>query len=546
MDAVAPSAAPADSVAPAPGEVVETLVSRVVLTRDLALKAKKDLRLPFIDLSTPARRRRACQEEVRLNRRLAPDVYLGVGSLRLPGRQPEPLVVMKRLPKSLSLAALAQRGDHRLSDCLDGLAGLLARFHRDTTEADHPGAVAGAAAVGRLWDTSLEELDRFSGRGLASSTLGRVRRWSQRYLHGCPDAFENRVASRRIRDGHGDLLASDVFCLDDGPRVLDCLEFDRRLRLGDVLSDVACLTMDLERLGRPDLGAFFLERYRAAADDDWPDSLAHHWIAYRALVRTKVGVLRAEQAGLLPGAAERRLLALAQRHLEAARPSLVLIGGPPASGKSTLARSLSERRSWALLSSDTVRQELRLAEADRYTDQGRGSVYRELEERASDLLAGGRSVVVDATWARAAWRRGAARVAAAAGARLVPLRCSAPAAGLEARMAARRGRAFGSEASPEVARRLAEDFEPWPQARVLDTLGRPAEVVAAALSDLDPRRWPRGDGGRPSAACGRPALGGPSTGPPGPGSRPRRHPGAQPAPGSGRARPPGAARRPAG
>ena len=146
----------------------------------------------------------------------------------------------------------------------------------------------------------------------------------------------------RARDGHGDLLADDIFLLDDGPRVLDCLEFDDALRLDDVLADVAFLAMDLERLGRPDLAERFLAAYRAASGDTWPSSLAHHHIAYRAQVRAKVSAIRAEQG--VPDSADKAqaLLRLALAHLEAGRVRLVLVGGLPGTGKST-ARSRHRR-----------------------------------------------------------------------------------------------------------------------------------------------------------------------------------------------------------
>jgi hypothetical protein len=153
-----------------------------------------------------------------------------------------------------------------------------------------------------------------------------------RYLAGRRLLFDRRITECRALDGHGDLLADDIFLLDDGPRVLDCVEFDDRLRWGDALADVAFLAMDMERLARQDLAERFLAAYREHAGDTWPASLAHHHIAYRAQVRAKVGAIRAAQ-GDDPAVAEaRRLLALSRRHLEAGAVRLVLVGGYPALG----------------------------------------------------------------------------------------------------------------------------------------------------------------------------------------------------------------------
>ena len=121
------------------------------------------------------------------------------------------------------------------------------------------------------------------------------RNFARRYLDGRGQLFAARIAHEKVRDGHGDLLADDIFCLDDGPRILDCIEFDDRLRYGDVLADVAFLAMDLERVGAADLGVRFLAWYREFAAENYPETLAQHYIAYRAHVRAKVACLRAGQ-----------------------------------------------------------------------------------------------------------------------------------------------------------------------------------------------------------------------------------------------------------
>src|SRR5690606_13545776 len=166
-----------------------------------------------------------------------------------------------------------------------------------------------------------------------------------------------RVAAGRACDGHGDLLADDVFCLDDGPQVLDCLEFDDALRYEDVLADVAFMAMDLERLGRADLAEHFLDAYRRAAGEDWPASLAHHHIAYRAQVRAKVTAIRAQQGDAGSVDAARALLKLCFDHLEAGRVRLILVGGAPGTGKSTLAAGLAASLGATVLRSDVIRKE---------------------------------------------------------------------------------------------------------------------------------------------------------------------------------------------
>jgi hypothetical protein len=170
--------------------------------------------------------------------------------------------------------------------------------------------------------------------------------------------FERHVDGSRVRDGHGDLLAEDIFVLDDGARILDCLEFDLRLRHGDVLADVAFLAMDLERLGATRQVASFLSWYAEFAGDTWPASLAHHWIAYRALVRAKVACLAHDQGDLDAGERAATLLRLCHRHLRLATVRMVLVGGLPGTGKTTTATALADRLGWALLSSDELRHQI--------------------------------------------------------------------------------------------------------------------------------------------------------------------------------------------
>jgi predicted kinase len=287
-------------------------------------------------------------------------------------------------------------------------------------------------------------------------------------------------------------LADDIFLTDDGPRVLDCLEFDDELRWGDVLADVAFLAMDLEYRGRSDLARRFLDEYREFAAATWPASLEHHYVAYRALVRSKVACLRARQGDPRAADEARSLLAQCLRHLERGRVRLVLVGGEPGTGKSTLARRLGEAIDLAVLRSDEVRKEL--AGVGHQTslrgDQSRwygaahsASVYGELLERARLALRRGTSVLIDASWADPDRRRQAAALANQTAADLVQLRCSAPATVADVRILGRMRDA--SDADTDVAARIRWEFAPWPEATVIDTGGALDDSVVAARRALE-------------------------------------------------------------
>jgi uncharacterized protein len=296
------------------------------------------------------------------------------------------------------------------------------------------------------------------------------------------------------------MLADDVFCLDDGPQVLDCIEFDDELRYGDTLGDVAFLAMDLERLGHPELGAAFLRAYRQHADDAWPASLEHHHIAYRAQVRAKVTAIRARQGDDRAAPEARRLLGIAHAHLEAARVRLVVVGGLPGTGKSTLAAALGEALGATVLRSDEVRKELAGIPVDQraphgvgeglYDDATTDATYGALLDRAEVALAMGETVVLDASWTRGRWRDLARSLAVDAHADLVELRCEAPAEVAAERMRTRAAAGGDpSDATPAIAAAMADAADAWPTATPVPT-DRPLEATVAdalAATETPPR-----------------------------------------------------------
>jgi aminoglycoside phosphotransferase family enzyme len=263
--------------------IVETHTAIVVLVGDRVWKAKKPVRFPFVDFSTVESRRAACEREVALNRRFAPDVYLGVGEFVGPdGARAEPVVVMRRLPDDRRLSTLVARGED-VGDALRTLAHRLATVHASSDPA--PAALASTATREGLrdrWELLISQADGYRGTVLDPGTYDDVVRLSRRYLDGRAPLFDLRVQDGFVGDGHGDLLADDVYVLDDGPRALDCLEFDARLRCVDGLDDAAFLAMDLERLGAPQLAARFLAWFVSFRGDPAPASLADLYVAYRA------------------------------------------------------------------------------------------------------------------------------------------------------------------------------------------------------------------------------------------------------------------------
>ena len=477
-----------------PAAVTETHISVLVSIGDRVFKLKKPVAMDFLDFSTLEARRAACHREVELNRRLAPDVYLGVADIVGPdGQVCDHLVVMRRMPAERRLATLLTRGCD-VDDHLRHIAHVVAAFH---AAAPTSGAIAEGAspeAVRGNWDAGFEQLQRFVGPVLDGASCARVEELVHRYVEGRLPLFRQRIAEGRVRDCHGDLQAEDIFCLDDGPRILDCIEFDDRLRHCDVLSDVAFLAMDLERLGSPETARRFLELYRELSAETYPQTLAHHYTAYRAHVRAKVACLRHDQGDVTAAAAASSLLELALRHLEQGRVVIVVVGGLPGTGKSTLAAGIADAKGWSVLRSDEVRKDVvGLGHSDRagsafgegiYRPELTEATYRTLLDRARQAVSLGEPVVLDASWTDARWRGAVADLARDDQRLRRAALCCAGGPCRNADGPAGRGGRDPSDATPAVAAAMASVADAWPSAVDIDTSGTRERSLERALAVL--------------------------------------------------------------
>jgi aminoglycoside phosphotransferase family enzyme/predicted kinase len=378
-----------------------------------------------------------CRKEVALNRRLSPDLYLGVvpitrgpGGLVVggSGEAVEYAVHMRRLPEERMMDRLLGSGALTRA-MVEQVAEVLVPFHASADAGPRVATFGTPEAVQALWDEHFTQVAPFVGKTLTgfrdSYLRAVVGAWAVRKRR----LLEERVAAGRIRDGHGDLRTSSV-CFTEPLTLFDCLDFSARLRCSDIASDVAFLAMDLRLRGRPDLGAAFVRRYRALSRDRGLIRLVPFYTCYRACVRGKVESLRAEEPEISTSEREeatrmaRRAFGVAcEAASEDLPPVLLAISGLSGSGKSRLAGELAERRGWELLPSDVFRKSLHgLAPGERataaldrglYSPEATRRTYETLADRAGAALDDGTCVVVDAT-AQSAWERellaGAARV----------------------------------------------------------------------------------------------------------------------------------------
>jgi aminoglycoside phosphotransferase family enzyme/predicted kinase len=476
---------------PARVEVMQTHISVVFLAGEAVYKLKKPVRFSFLDYSTAALRRHYCHEEVRLNRRLAPTVYLGVVPLlytddtyriREAINMKDAVVVdylvrMRRLPPERTLAALIADG-RVTKEGIHAVAKRLVHFHR--TAATQDATVYGAPEV--IWQAladNFQETAPFIGHTISDKQYTVIQHFSQHFFTEHQELLKQRITHNRVREGHGDLRCEHVYFLDEGITIIDCIEFSPRLRTCDVASELAFLAMDLELNGAPALAAELLHTYAVQAEDEDLLRLLPFYQCYRAYVRGKVESLKSREPEVPATEQERaqrqarRAFRLAYRYTQGApSPALIVVCGRVGTGKSTVAQRLSEHTGFSVLNSDVVRKRLagRLPTAHVSTDYRTGlysedfsrQTYTALWTQAEAELRAGRGVIVDATYKRRADRRALFDLGGQHGVPVLFLECRASATEVERRLREREQRGDSvSDATWAIALQEQHDFPPF-------------------------------------------------------------------------------------
>ena len=416
----------------------ETHISHLFFAEDLVFKLKKPVRYSFLDYSTLEKRRIYCQEELRLNRRLAPSVYIGVMPITFDdlgwriGGWAEPMeyvLVMRRLPEKRMLPFLLDTGQVTVV-MMRELADLLAQFHRgaERVRAVDPRHYPGL--VRRQWSENIADLKPLLDHAIDGEALQAVDRFALEFIDSHEELFVQRAEQGWLRDVHGDLHAEHVCFAPEGIQVFDCVEFEDKFRQCDLASEIAFLAMDIEAGGHGDLVEPFLQRYGELIQDKDLSRLLPFWKCYRALVRAKVYALRGSEG-----------VATAQRYLryavslmwEQLQPFLILISGFSGSGKSTVAKALSDRLAVAHINSDVVRKALAgkagiQTEAYHegiYSPAMTEKTYARMARQAEKLIASGKGAILDATFNQRAQRQRMARLAAKHNIPFALIHCSA-------------------------------------------------------------------------------------------------------------------------
>jgi aminoglycoside phosphotransferase family enzyme/predicted kinase len=503
-----PEAHPDDPSAPAGIRWIQTHLSHVFLTRDRVAKLRKAADLSFVSFADRAVRNADCIREIDLNRRLAPDVYLGISEVEpvpteaavryrlgpvqrhaqsLPEGS-EHCVIMRRLPDDRDARSLVRAGALRPAE-IDRVAARIARFHRDNN-LGRPSPFTPDEWWERNWRPARENFQNIAAARTSSLDPAVTRmaaELTRQRFEACRERFETRRVQGRAVHGHGDLHLQHIWFPDQDapPVIIDCVEFSEALRQIDGASEIAFLAMDLRFEGEPALAERALRRYASELDDFGLYEVVDLFVSYRAAVRAKVACLASVDPSI--GREQRNREAVtAARYVDLAVEALaprtagpiVMVCGTVGSGKSTAAEILASEIDGALVSSDRIRKQTAGRAPDAatpnaelrslYSRERVAAVYAAVLERARWVSRSGRPVVLDATFSRAEDRRHARALADELGSvsLIVELRCSADVATERTRTRMLHSR-DASDAGPERVEPSRESFEPpgpdeWP------------------------------------------------------------------------------------
>ena len=495
--------------------VRETHISTVFLTGDYVYKIKKPVDLEFLDFTTLDSRRHFCHEEVTLNRRLTRDVYLDVVSITLDdhhygldgqGRPVEYAVKMRQLSDKSSMLHLL-RGNKLDAGSIRALARMLAQFYKEAKTGPEIDGVGSWKTVRTNCEENFFQTQEFAGSIIDPRKFQIIRSVTRSFLRRRKSLFDQRLLEGKIRECHGDLRTGHIYFTRNGIQVIDCIEFNKRFRYQDIASDLAFLGMDLDFSGFPQTAHSLLKTYAHCSDDPDIFILMDFYKCYRAMVRVKVNCLRLQQGDLdsqrrtLLFKETRRYLQLAYRYAEQfVRPTLWIICGRVATGKSTIARELSERLDINVFRSDAIRKELfshKTGQGDKtafgmgiYSEQATSLTYGKLLLTAQEEIDAGNSVILDATFGSQDHRREALRLAENMDVNIVFVECKCRDAVILRRLEKREVETSISDARAEIFQELNDAYEapdeiPSELHMAVDTEQPTKRVMQKILSHMD-------------------------------------------------------------
>ena len=462
----------------------ETHISKVFLTGAYVYKIKKSVNLEFLDYTTLAKRNYYCHQETTLNRRLSHNIYLGVVAITFkegryylsgPGKPVEYAVKMRQLPEDCSLIRMLKDGKVHYT-AIEQLARMLADFYQSSATSEKITSFGSWETIRANCEENFGQMEKFSREMFNDRIFQVIHAATRSYLIRRQPLFQHRTENGKICDCHGDLRSGHVY-FDDGIQIIDCIEFNERYRYSDIASDLAFLAMDLDFEGFPEMAEHLINFFAQYANDADMFVLIDFYKCYRAVIRAKVNCLRLENSNIGDWGRSRirreidRYMDLAYGYaLQFTRPTLWVVCGMPASGKSTISNELSGILDINVFCSDLVRKELFGLKPHDFMDvpfekgiysKGAGSLtYGKLLLLAQEEIEKGDSVILDATFSNIHQRGEALRLAGDTDANIVFVECLSPVNLSKARLMKRRTGSSISDARLRHFEQFKKRFEP--------------------------------------------------------------------------------------
>lgn len=496
---------------PSSVEVMQTQMSFIFLTGKFAYKIKKPVNLGYLDYTKLENRKFFCFQELKLNQRLSPDVYIDViqiternGQIQLngDGKIIEYCVKMKQLPQEKMLDVLLLHGKVT-EDMLRQVSEKLAIFHKNAATSNQISAFGEIDAIMINIDENSSQTEKYIDISIPPFEYLKINEFNSDFTSNNKTLFDKRVKNRRIRDCHGDLHAAHV-CFSNGVQIFDCIEFNDRFRYCDVASEIAFLAMDLERNNRYDLSKAFIDSYvKYSGDRDLVD-LLNFYKCYRAYVRGKVESFKLDDR-YMDRNQRMKALEAAKTYFHLAygytrnRPELIIMSGLVGTGKTTIAELIEDNIGFTVISTDIVRKTLagipvtehHFDEFDTglYSSEFTQKTYKEMFDRAREILVQGRSVILDASFKKKGDRQTAHRLAKETNSDFLVIECVLDKILVKNRLEARGKQSTASDGRWEIFETQKSDFDKIDEFTqqnhmVIDTSQPPGSILEKLLERI--------------------------------------------------------------
>ncbi len=494
-------------------ELVQTQMSFLFLTGDYVYKVKKPVNLGYLDYTTLEKRRFFCEQEIELNRRLCPEIYLEVtpivssrGRIRFggEGKVIEHAVKMRQLPQEQMMDKLLLR-DLVTEEMVWRIAEKLVAFHTEAKTSPEISNYGKPQAIAVNTTENFSQTEKYIGVSITARQFCQIKAYTEEFLRLNSPLFQERIEGGKIRDCHGDLHAAHV-CFSNGIHIYDCIEFNDRFRYGDVASEVAFLAMDLDRYRRADLSKAFVNAYICLSQDKEIPKLLNFYKCYRAYVRGKVSSFMLDDPCISDSDKEAALAAaqgyfnLAYRYTKE-RPLLLIMAGLVGTGKSTVAQALSRSLGLTVISADITRKRLAGIPPTEHRFEGFGGgiyseefsrrTYNEMFAQAREILDQRQSVILDASFKKRQDRIQAKTLAEETNADFAVIECILDEETVKSRLRQRLKEGTISDGRWEIFEQQKQNFDeinefPSQYHLILDTsqpIGNIVELVLMRLFD---------------------------------------------------------------